>query len=131
MAKPGIKILGLKALARQLTEISEELPLELKALNLVAAKDIARAAKDRTPVGETGALQDSIRASATLTRGTVSAGGAGVPYAGVIHFGWPRHNIARAPFLFEALDNRRAAVFATYDAGVKALVERTIKTELV
>lgn len=128
--KAGIKIEGLNALARQLKELSAEAVVELKALNLAAAEDIAQAARDRTPV-DTGMLQDSIKAHATARRGTVTVGGTGIPYAAVIHFGWPAHNISPAPFLYEALDTRREAVFATYDSAVNALVDRTIHTELV
>jgi hypothetical protein len=54
----------------------------------------------------------------------VKAGGRLVPYAGPIHFGWPRHNIAPNPFIYDALDDRKAEVIDKYEAHIEALVEK-------
>lgn len=96
---------------------------DLTKINRAAAEDVARAARDRAPV-LTGRLRKSVRASATKTRGTVSAGSKAVPYAGPIHFGWPARNIEAQPFIYDALDARRDEVVGKYREHVADLVVR-------
>jgi hypothetical protein len=45
-------------------------------------------------------------------------------YAGVIHFGWPRHNIEPQPFLYDALDKRFDEVTKLYELRIAALVQK-------
>ena len=47
-----------------------------------------------------------------------------VPYAGVIHFGWPRHNIEPQPFLYDALDRRSDEVIKLYEDRITDLVHK-------
>jgi hypothetical protein len=54
----------------------------------------------------------------------VTAGSRSVPYAGPIHFGWPRHNIKPQPFLYDAADRRINDVVNVYEKRVDALVTR-------
>ena len=49
-----------------------------------------------------GTLAGSVRGNQAKTMAAVRAGGARVPYAGPIHWGWPRRNIAAQPFLVDA-----------------------------
>jgi phage gpG-like protein len=128
-ARPGsaatIRVTGLKQNVRALKTYAEELPAEVKALNQEAAKLVAREGVRRAPVGDTGNLARSVRMSSTPTKATVLAGSnAVVPYAGVIHFGWPDHNIEPQPFLYEALDARRREVMEMFDLRIKAISER-------
>lgn len=96
---------------------------DLTAINKAAAQKVADTARGNAPV-LTGRLAGSVRAGATRTRGTVKAGSNGIPYAGVIHFGWPRHNIAPQPFIYDALDERKGDVIEAYEAHIEALVEK-------
>ena len=93
------------------------------AVNKRAAEMVAEGARQRVPV-LTGDLKGSIKARATKTRGYVKAGGKGIPYAGPIHFGWPRHNISANPFIFDALDDRKSDVIEAYEGYIEALVEK-------
>lgn len=125
MSGESVKIVGLNKTIRGFKEIDAALPLEVKKLQLEAAELVATEARRRAPK-QSGKLAGSIRAGATLRSGVVRVGSAGIPYAGPIHFGWAAHGISPNPFLYEALDARRAEVFARFDVGMRALVERAI-----
>jgi hypothetical protein len=71
-----------------------------------------------------GRLTGSGRATKNKTSATVKFGGGGIPYAGVIHFGWAGHNIEPNPFVYDALDHRRAEVLERYEAGVKKITDQ-------
>lgn len=123
---------GLNRTVRELRELDEAAGPAVKAMNKQAAELVAATAKERAPVGTSkydkhpGRLRDSIRTGATLYTSTVRSGGALTPYAPPIHWGWGRRSIRPQPFIYEALDARRAEVFETYDRGIKALVAKTI-----
>jgi hypothetical protein len=93
---------------------------DLKALNLDVATLVSDRAKDIVP-RRTGNLADTIRPAGTKTAGRVRAGFKRVPYAGVIHFGFPARRIQPQPFLYDALDQRRGEVFDAYFKGVKKI----------
>jgi hypothetical protein len=97
---------------------------DLREIHLAAAKIVEEVARERVPV-RTGRLRRTIKASATRTRGVVSAGRNGiVPYAGPIHFGWPARNIEPQPFIYDALDARKDQIVRQYEERVGQLVER-------
>lgn len=101
----------------------------LKAANNEAAQIVAQAAKrDAKFKNSTGRLVRSIRPMSTITTAIVRAGGANVPYAGPIHWGWyydKRYfiykNIAPNPFLAKALGYNRDKILATYKEQVDKL----------
>lgn len=73
--------------------------------------EVALVAGARAP-RRTGRLQHSVRATASTRGAKIRAGGAQVPYAGPIHWGWPtRHRdgthrggpIAPNPFVYDTL----------------------------
>lgn len=73
---------------------------------------------------KSGALAGTIRAGRGKTKAVVRAGGARTPYAGVIHYGWPARGISPQPFLTEALQANRSAVFAALEAGIDELISK-------
>lgn len=73
---------------------------------------------------KSGALAGTIRAGRGKTKAVVRAGGARTPYAGVIHYGWPARGISPQPFLTEALQANRSAVFAALEAGIDELIQK-------
>ena len=84
------------------------------AVNKAIASAIAGDAKKFVPV-LSGALAASIREAASKTSARVKAGGGKeVAYAGPIHFGWPNRRIKPQPFIYEAIDGRRAEVAMLY-----------------
>src|SRR5699024_3301456 len=96
---------------------------DLKALMGAIGELVADAARPRVPV-RTGALARSVRAGKAKTRAVVRAGSKKVPYAGVIQYGWPGHNIEAQPFLTDALAAERRQVFDTLDEGIADLLEK-------
>ena len=120
--KPAIQVTGAKELRKALSKMGRDLG-DLRAINLEAAKVVADEAERRAP-RRSGTLARTIRPTASKAAGRVAAGRKSVPYAGVIHFGWPGHNIAAQPFIFDALADKAQAVTDKYVERVDALVIR-------
>lgn len=72
----------------------------------------------------TGATADSARAGRGKTKAVVRAGGARVPWAPVVHYGWPARNIAPNPWLATALQRTRSRVLSQLDAGLGDILKR-------
>lgn len=72
----------------------------------------------------TGRLKASIRAGRGKTKAVVRAGGANVPYAPVIHYGWAARNIEPQPYLLIALERERGDVFQKLDDGITAILRK-------
>ena len=93
----GIRVEGAARLRRTLKAAGRDLT-DLKAAHAKAAKIAQVAAAAQTPV-VSGTLKASLRSSGTSTAGIIRAGGAKVPYAAPIHWGWPSRGIAAQPFI--------------------------------
>jgi hypothetical protein len=122
MTKPAIKVKGADQLRKALRQVDSGIK-DLKGVHADAAKVVEQRATQIVP-RRTGRLEASIRSSGQARQGVVRAGSAGLPYAGVIHFGWAGHNISPQPFLYDALDDRAGEVLDTYERGVEALIRR-------
>lgn len=126
----GFKVEGLRELLSALRKIDPELKLEIKEANREAAQLVYKTALPKVPVGhdrkghKAGTLRRSVRVLASQRRGQVAAGRASVPYAGVIHFGWPARHIRPQPFLYDALDARRSQVRRIYERRVAKVIGR-------
>lgn len=121
-----IEIEGIKSLARTLRKAGEEGARDmLIAANREAAGIVEAAARPNVPV-LTGRLASTLKSSGSAKGGVVQVGRLKVPWAGPIHFGWPKRNIKPQPFLFEAMDERRVEVEETYLKRLDELLE-TIK----
>lgn len=91
---------GAARLRRTLRQAGDDLE-DMKDANTRAAKIVEEGAIGLVPV-LTGDLARSIRSSGTKTAGVVRAGSKALPYAGVIHWGWPAHGITANPFAADA-----------------------------
>lgn len=124
-----VEIVGLRETQKALKALGDATKKELKGTHLEAAQIVVEGAIRFAPV-RTGALARSIRAAATMTSGKVRIGsswgnsGDVVEYGGPIHFGWPRRRIQPQPFIYEALDGRRAEVAKLYAIRIDQLVTR-------
>ncbi len=76
------------------------------------------------PPRKDGTLAGTLRAGRGKTKAVVRAGGARAPYAGVIHYGWPAHNIEANPFLIDALRATRPQILAGLDKGLGELLRK-------
>lgn len=81
-------------------------------------------AKDAHAPVRSGALGASLRAGRGKTKAVVRAGGARVPYAGVIHYGWPARNIAPNPFILDALQRQRSTALTKLDEGIQQILRK-------
>jgi hypothetical protein len=77
----------------------------------------------RVPV-LTGRLEASLRAGKGKTKAVARAGGARVPYAGVVHYGWPARNIEPNPFLDTARNQNRSSAFGMLSEGIDEILRR-------
>lgn len=73
-----------------------------------------------------GRLAGNVRWSGTTTAAILRVGGASVPYAGPIHWGWRRRGIEPQPFLSEAAQATEGAWVDVYEKAVERILS-TIK----
>lgn len=109
-----IEVSGLREAQRALSRLGEkELAADLRRANKRAAEIVADDAEPAVP-RRSGRLAKSLRATARNREASVQAGSAGVPYAGVVHYGWPARRIKPHPFLLTALRRTRGEVRTVY-----------------
>lgn len=119
-----VEIEGIKKLASSLRKAGDEDSRDfLIAANKESAAIVEAAARPLVPVRK-GTLVASLKSSGAARGGVVQVGKARVPWAGPIHFGWHKRNIKPNPFLYEALDRRRADVEETWLKRLDELLEK-------
>jgi hypothetical protein len=110
----SVRVEGAAELKRTL--LAAGLSLEdLKATNQRVVDRLLPLIVARTPVGKTHRLVGSVRGSGTKTAAITRAGGAKVPYARPIHWGWPARHIAPQRFAWDVLVNYRELWEAMYE----------------
>ncbi len=119
----GVEVIGARELRRALRTLPKEYRRELATIHKKAVKPVVDTAKVLAP-RRSGRLAGSIRALGSQTSGRVAVGKKSVPYAGVIHYGWPARNIAAQPFLEEALARRQNAVLVIWVKNQERLIDK-------
>ena len=123
MAEPTqspVRVEGLAQFIRAMKAAEVDLD-DLKEASTRAGTIVLNAATARAP-RRTGALAASGRASRTARRATVRFGSARVPYAGPIHWGWPRRHIKPQPFAIEAARASEPTWLAGYSRDIERIV---------
>lgn len=120
MAGPVVEVIGARQLRATLKRAGDDLS-DLKDVHGQISRLVIGAT--RAP-RRTGRLAGSVRGSGTKTQAVVRAGRASVPYAGVIHYGWPGHHIAPNPFLIEAAHGTEPTWRALYLTEVDRILQR-------
>ena len=124
MAKrAAIEVEGARQLRKALAQVGDDAVNDLKVVNMEGVEVVLEEALARVPV-RSGLLKETIRGSATKTRGTIRAGFKKVPYAGPVHFGWPAKRIQPNLFLYDAIDHRRDEVIAVYNDNIDKLIKK-------
>ncbi|GAA3342980.1 hypothetical protein GCM10017714_33650 [Curtobacterium pusillum] len=123
MAETVVQVDGARKLRATLKAAGDDLT-DLKAAHREAAEIAARASAALAPVGPTGRLQRTIRASGTKTAGVIRAGTARVPYAPVIHWGWPKRRIKAQPFLSDGARDSEGRWLPVYINHLDTIVQR-------
>ena len=115
-----VRIEGLSKTVRALKKAGAEAQ-DMKDLMHAIGMLVVNAAK---PPVRSGRLAATIRAGRGQTKAVVRAGGAAAPYAGVIEYGWPAHNIQPRHYLTEALQAERSAVVEKLDQGLEEILKK-------
>jgi HK97 gp10 family phage protein len=126
-AKKGVKVEGLRELRKEIRALGDkDLNRSLNKANKAAADVVRDEAKTSTRMPrKSGKLAGSVKSGASGDRATVSAGSAvKVPYAGAIHFGWPKRGIRPRPFLYAAMATKRDEVLAAYEKAMDDLARK-------
>lgn len=121
-SRPVVEVEGARELRATLKRAGEDLG-DLKATHDEIARLVASVARPSVPV-LTGRLAGSVRGSGAATVATVRAGGSSIPYAKVIHFGWPAHNISANPFLIDAAHNTEPVWRQRYLTAVNKILSK-------
>lgn len=119
-----IEVSGLQASLRALSRAGTA-ATDMKDLMHSTGEIIAEEARSRVPEGETGKLKASIRAGRGKTKATIRAGSLRrVPYAGVIHYGYPARNIEASPYIVDALRAKQREALTHFEAGIRDLLRK-------
>lgn len=118
----GIRVTGLRETVKSLEGLGVEVA-DLKTVFNRVGNLVVNEAKVIAPV-RSGRLVGSIKASKTKNKAVVRAGGAHIPYAGVIHYGWPGHGIEPHPFLTSALEHQETAAVREMETGLRGLIRK-------
>jgi hypothetical protein len=117
-----VRVEGLDRLVSTMRKAGADLS-DLKEAHAAAGRIVAGDAQARAP-RSSGALANSVRASRQAKRAQVVAGGARVPYAGPVHWGWPARGIAARPFISQAAQATESRWVPVYLRDVKAAVDK-------
>lgn len=121
MTGTGVRVDGLRRLRSDLRKLGEDTE-DLKAANATVATLVAGAAASRAPQ-LSGRLASSGRGNRAVGRATVTFGGAAVPYAGPIHWGWPSRGIQPRTFIPDAAQATEAVWLPIYLADLERALE--------
>jgi phage gpG-like protein len=120
MATAGVTVQG----ARELRGAMRKAGLDMGEMKAVHARVGLLVAQSTTPPRRSGRLAASIRSTGQAGAAVVRAGGAKVPYAGVIEYGWPSRNISAQPYLRTAAHRTEPRWAPMYLAEVQAILDR-------
>lgn len=112
MTAAAVTVVGADQVARTLAGFADDLR-DLSVPHRQAGAEIVTAAAQNVR-RRTGALANSIVATVGPNGPTITAGNAGVKYAGPIEGGWRRHHIAPQRYMGRALTGRADAVVDHY-----------------
>lgn len=96
---------------------------DMKDANAAVATMVATSARGITPRAS-GRLAASVRGNRAAAKAVVKAGGAGLPYAGVQHWGWPRRHIRATYYVTEAAAATEPQWTDRYMTEVERIVNR-------
>lgn len=124
MADFTVSVKGLREVTRSLDQYAGAID-ELKEANAKIGSKVAQTAVATTPK-LTGALAGTVKYNRAKNSVSLKAGGARVPYAGVIEYGDPNRNREAQPFLRRAAWDNREYVKQQYAANLDGLARRYI-----
>ncbi|MFJ4666729.1 HK97-gp10 family putative phage morphogenesis protein [Kitasatospora purpeofusca] len=129
-----VRVEGLDELKRALRQLKDsDLNKAVREVNKAAAEIVKPEARKTAPSGhrsrkdnkryKPGKLEKSITVLASANSAVVKAGSSSrVPYAGAIHFGFPRRHIRPNRFLFRAMARTSDQVSETYEREISEVL---------
>ncbi|WP_411144970.1 hypothetical protein [Streptomyces sp. x-80] len=136
-----VRVKGMREMQRNIRRLrSRELNNSVRAANKAAAEVVKPAAESTAPKGrrdaksgrryKPGKLAKSVKVTASGKGAAIKAGSAArVPYAGAIHFGYPKRHIRPNRFLYRAMARKSDAVSETYEREISAVVRQFLEGE--
>lgn len=122
MSKDSIRVSGLNRTIRALKDIGVPAS-EIAAAGKDAAELVAGEARTLVPV-RTGKLKGSIRTATQQRKAIVRAGGARVPYANPIHWGWFKRGIKPNQFFSRAITPQIDKIYKSYFDSLQRLLDK-------
>lgn len=124
MARRGAvhRVEGGRELRRSLREAGSDFQ-DLKDAHREAAEIAAAASALAAPV-VSGRLRQTVRAAGTKTAGIIRAGKKSVPYAGPIHWGWPKRNIKANPFMASAAKDTEGKWVPVFEHRIEEITNK-------
>lgn len=118
----GVHVAGLREITQGLERAGVEVE-ELKDVMGGIAAEAARVMQGFVPT-RSGRLRDSVRGNRAKGKAIVTIGGARVPYARPIQYGWPAHNIKPARFVERTDEVMETRSVELLEQGWAAIAER-------
>lgn len=118
----SVRVEGIRRVISQM----ERLGVDVKDLKGAFQRIGSRAeahAKGEAPV-LTGRLAGSVRQSKRKNSVYLYAGRKSIPYAGVIHFGWPARNITSNPFMYRTVGALGPGAVKEIERELQMLIDR-------
>lgn len=122
-AKTGVYVHGLRDITRAMERAGVEVD-DLKDVMGSIAAEAAEVMAAFVPLGPTGRLRASVRGNRAKGKAVVSIGGARVPYAGAINYGWRRRNIRPSDFIARTDEVMETRAVQMLEDGWSAIAER-------
>lgn len=118
----AVRVTGIRESVRKLERLGAQTS-DLKGAFRKVGDNVTKVARRLAPK-RTGRLAASIRPSNAKNRSVIRAGRASVPYAGPIHWGWPKRNIAAQPFLADAVEQEQDRSLTIIEAELQRIVRQ-------
>lgn len=117
-----VRVEGLRETQKALKNLEGGLD-DLKDANASLGTEIAQRASALAP-RLTGNLAASIKSNRAAKKVSIKAGGAKVPYAGVIEYGWKQRNIQSQSYLRKAAFENRDFIVNKYEDNIKQVIRK-------
>lgn len=135
-----VRVEGLDELKRSLRQLKDrDLNKAVREVNKSAGEIVKPEARRTAPAGhrtaksskryKPGRLAASIAVVASTNAAVIKAGSASrVPYAGAIHFGFPRRHIKPNRFLYRAMARTSDQVSETYEREIAEVIREKLES---
>jgi hypothetical protein len=121
-AAPIVRVEGARQLRATMAKAGVDLQ-DLVAANAQVSGYVAGRAATLAP-HKSGRLAGSVRGNKAKSQAVVRVGGASVPYAGPIHYGWPARNIAAQPFAVNAAHDTEPIWLRMYLDAIQKVIDK-------